>query len=83
MATKYDRVNPYEEKLKRLFNCNRMILDDQKYLNYTFDRYKLRSVHIGCFSFSAMFLMLLIPVIKNATPFKRYTAVIFTGVTIY
>lgn len=34
MATKYDRVNPWEEKLKRLYNCNRMVQEDQKYLNY-------------------------------------------------
>ena len=24
IATKYDRVNPYEEKLKRLYNCARL-----------------------------------------------------------
>jgi len=28
MATKYDRVNPWEEKLKRLYNCNRMVQED-------------------------------------------------------
>ena len=34
MATKYDRVNPYEEKLKRLYNCNKLTESDQKYMNY-------------------------------------------------
>ena len=34
MATKYDKKNPWNEKLKRLFNCPRMTEDDQKYLNH-------------------------------------------------
>ena len=34
MASKYERVNPWEEKLKRLYNCNRMTTDDQKYINF-------------------------------------------------
>jgi hypothetical protein len=34
MATKYDKVNPYEEKLKRLYNNNRLTEGDQKYMNY-------------------------------------------------
>ena len=34
VAEKYERVNPYEEKLKRLYNCSRLIENDQKYLNY-------------------------------------------------
>ena len=33
IATRYERVNPNEEKLKRLYNCPRMTENDQKYLN--------------------------------------------------
>lgn len=34
MATAYDRVDPWAEKLKRLYNCSRLTKPDQTYLNY-------------------------------------------------
>ena len=83
MATKYDRVNPWEEKLKRLYNCNRMTVDDQKYLNYQFEKYKLRGFHIGASAFASAFFMGIIPVVKNATPFKYYTSIIVVAGSMY
>jgi len=56
MATKYDKVNPWEEKLKRLYNCNRLTEADQKYMNYQFERYKLRAFHIGGIAFVSVFV---------------------------
>jgi hypothetical protein len=83
MATKYDRVNPWEEKLKRLYNCNRMVADDQKYLNYQFERYKLRSFHIVSLVGGSMFVIGNIPVIKTATPFKYWSSLLFTAFSAY
>ena len=34
MASKYDKINPYTEKLKRLYNCSSMQESDLMYLNY-------------------------------------------------
>lgn len=76
MATKYDRVNPWEEKLKRLYNCNRMSHDDQKYLNYQFERYKLRSFHIVSLVGGSMFVYGSIPIVKQSTQFKYWTSLI-------
>lgn len=83
MATKYERVNPWEEKLKRLYNCSKLIEDDQKYINFQFERYKLRGFHIGTFAFATTFLVGQIPIVKNATPFKYYTTLIAIGVSLY
>ena len=55
MASKYDRVNPWEEKLKRLYNCNKITPPDQKYLNYQFEKYKLRSFQISGLAFGTAF----------------------------
>jgi hypothetical protein len=30
----YEKVNPWEEKLKRLYNCTRLTQGDQLYLNH-------------------------------------------------
>jgi hypothetical protein len=83
MATKYDRVNPWEEKLKRLYNCPRMLPEDQKYLNYQFERYKLRSFHIVSLCGGGMFAIGNIPVIKAATPFKYWTSLIVVSYSVY
>jgi hypothetical protein len=83
MASKYDRVNPWEEKLKRLYNCNRLVAEDQKYLNYQFERYKLRSFHIVSLCGGGMFAIGCIPIVKQATPFKYWTSVIVTAFAAY
>ena len=83
MATKYDRVNPWEEKLKRLYNCNRLTPDDQKYLNYQFERYKLRSFHIVTAIGGSCFVFGNIPVIKQTTPFKYWSSLIVTALMAY
>ena len=83
MATKYDRVNPYEEKLKRLMNCSRLTESDQKYLNFQFERYKLRAFHIMGSAFTATFIFANLPFVKNATQFKYYTSSLALGITIY
>lgn len=83
MASKYDRVNPWEEKLKRLYNCNRITQPDQKYLNYQFEKYKLRSFHISALAFGVAFAYGQIPVVKNATAFKYYSSIIALGFTLY
>jgi hypothetical protein len=83
MATKYDRVNPWEEKLKRLYNCNKMVHDDQKYLNYQFERYKLRSFHIVSLVGCSMFVYGNIPFVKQATPFKYWSSLLVGAFTLY
>lgn len=83
MASKYDRVNPWEEKLKRLYNCNRMTQPDQKYLNYQFERYKLRNFHISALAFGITFMYAQVPVVKNATAFKFYSSTIVLAFSIY
>ena len=83
MASKYDRVDPWEEKLKRLYNCNRITDDDQKYLNYQFERYKLRGFQTVLLAFGSTFLYSMIPVVKNATPFKYYSSCIVLIFGIY
>ena len=76
IATRYERVNPNEEKLKRLYNCSRLTEDDQKYLNFQFERYKLRSFHIvGVMGFSA-FVMGAIPIVRQASKFKYWSAIV-------
>ena len=83
IATRYERVNPNEEKLKRLYNCNRVTEEDQKYLNYQFERYKLRSFHIvGVMGVSA-FALGSIPIIKQASSLKYWSAIIFGVSGIY
>ena len=83
VATKYERVNPNEEKLKRLYNCSRMLEEDQKYLNYQFERYKLRSFHsVGVVGFASFFLST-IPIIKRASSLKYWTAIIFSCFSLY
>jgi hypothetical protein len=83
MASKYDRVNVQEEKLKRLYNCNRITPSDQKYLNYQYERYKLRNFHISALAFGTAFLFAQIPIVKTATNFKYYSSVIVLGIAIY
>ena len=34
MSNYYEKIDPFGEKLKRLYNCNRMTKDDARYLNY-------------------------------------------------
>ena len=83
VATKYERVNPHEEKLKRLFNCTKMTEDDQKYLNYQFERYKLRNFHVVGVCGVAGFIMGSIPIIKSATSMKYWSAIVFSCGGIY
>jgi len=83
MATKYDRVNPWEEKLKRLYNCNKMVHSDQKYLNYQFERYKLRSFHIVSCLGGFVFAYGNVPIVKAATPFKYWTSLIVGSLSLY
>ena len=82
-VTKYERVNPNEEKLKRLYNCTRMSEDDQKYLNYQFERYKLRSFHIVAASGAAAFVIGAIPIIRTSTPFKYWTTLLISAASLY
>ena len=77
VATKYERVNPNEEKLKRLYNCTKMIESDQKYLNYQFERYKLRSFHSVALVGGTSFVLANIPAIKKASAMKYWSAIIF------
>ena len=79
MASKYDRVNPWECKLKRLYNCNKLTKDDQKYLNFQFERYKMRSFHIVSIIGFSMFAFGNIPIVKQATPFKYWSGLIIFG----
>ena len=83
MATQYDRVDPWECKCKRLYNCNRLTPNDQKYLNYQFERYKYRSFHIVSLIGASMFVFGNIPLVKGATPFKYWTGLIVYGVGLY
>ena len=83
VATKYERVNPNEEKLKRLYNCTRMTEDDQKYLNYQFERYKLRSFHSVALVGLTSFVLSTVPIIKKATSFKYWSAIIFSCFSMY
>ena len=83
MATKYDRVNPWEEKLKRLMNCSRLTESDQKYLNFQFERYKLRNYQIICLAFTSMFPWGALTVVKQATNFKFYSSMFGMGFGIY
>lgn len=83
MATKYDRVNPWEEKLKRLMNCSRLVETDQRYLNYQFEKYKLCNYHITCAAFASLFMFGSLPVVKQATPFKYYSSVAGVGLGVY
>ena len=77
IATRYEKINPMEEKLKRLYNCSRLREADTKYLNFQFERYKLRSFHIVATMGFTAFLLGTVPVIKSASPFKYWSAIIF------
>ena len=81
--TAYERVNPQEEKLKRLYNCTRLTESDQKYLNYQFERYKLRSFHILGVVGVGAFILGTIPIIQKATSFKYWTAIMVGCMSCY
>ena len=83
IATKYEKVNPNEEKLKRLYNSTRMTENDQKYLNYQFERYKLRQFHIVGVVGVTCFVSGALPVMKTASPFKYWTVIIIGCLSLF
>ena len=83
MATKYDRVNPWEEKLKRLMNCSRLTDQDQKYFNYQYEKYALRSMQIKGAAFTSAVLFMLFPFVSNSSKFKYYTSGMAVGLGLY
>ena len=83
IATKYERVNPNEEKLKRLYNCNRMSEEDQKYLNYQFERYKLRSFHVVGAVGVVSFVLGSIPFIKSSSSYKYWSSILVGCFSLY
>lgn len=34
MSNYYEKIDPFGEKLKRLYNCSRLTQEDARYLNY-------------------------------------------------
>jgi hypothetical protein len=76
MATKYDRVDPCVEKLKRLYNCPRLTRSDQEYLNFQFERYKQRAFHIGALCGFSMFMAGSLPFMKQTSSFKYWSAIL-------
>ena len=60
-----------------------MTEDDQKYLNYQFERYKSRNFQVVAVSFIAAFAFGAVPVVKNSTATKYYTSVIVLGGGLY
>jgi hypothetical protein len=76
MATKYDRVVPQEEKLKRLYNCPRLAEIDQRYLNFSFDRHKTRQFHIVSICCFGGFAASAITVVKQATALKYWSFIL-------
>jgi hypothetical protein len=83
MATKYDRVNPWQEKLKRLYNCPRMVPDDVQYLNIQFERYKLRSFHIVCLTGIYSFIHGNLPIVKATSNLKYWSSLIVCTYSLY
>lgn len=83
MATQYDRVDPCAEKLKRLYNCPRLTTNDQEYLNYQFERYKLRGFHIGSLCGFFLFMAGSLPFMKQVRPFKYWSALLFGAFFMY
>ena len=83
MATKYDKINPWTEKLKRLYNCSSINEPDLMYLNWQYERYKTRNFHIV--SLSGFLLFATSAVVKkfSASPFKFYATAIFVSGSFY
>ena len=83
MATKYDKINPWTEKLKRLYNCSNINEPDLMYLNWQYERYKTRNFHIV--SLSGFLLFATSAVVKrfSASPFKFYATAIFVSGSFY
>lgn len=83
MATKYDRVKPWDEKLKRLYNCSRVSEPDLMYVNHQYENYKLRAFYIVSVAGGGMFVFGTIPVVKQATPFKYWTSMILGSYSVW
>ena len=84
MATKYAPIkDPMQEKLKRLYNWPKLVEEDQKYLNFQFERYKLRNYHIMGSAFMLSFFFQCIPKVYHSTYFKYWTSTIAVGYTVY
>ena len=79
MASKYDKINPWTEKLKRLYNCPSISEMDLMYLNYQYERYKTRSFHIVSLSGFTLFGVSAIARRMSPSPTKYYATCL--GVT--
>ena len=77
MATKYEKVNPWTEKLKRLYNSSSITEDDLMYLNYQYERYKQRHFHIV--SMTGFMLFAISAVVRkfSTSPMKYYGTCLF------
>ena len=76
MASKYDKINPWEEKLKRLYNCSSITESDLMYLNYQFERYKTRSFHIMSLTGFLLFSVSALVRRLKTSPTKYYVSCI-------
>ena len=80
MASKYDKINPWTEKLKRLYNCSNITEGDLMYLNYQYERYKTRNFHIVSLSGFMLFGVSAIAKKMTVSPAKYYaTCLVVSG----
>lgn len=76
MASKYDKINPWTEKLKRLYNCPSISEPDLMYLNYQYERYKTRNFHIVSLTGFLLFSVSAVARKLSPSPLKYYATCI-------
>lgn len=79
MASKYDRIDPWVEKLKRLYNCSSIQEKDIEYLNYQYERYKTRNFHIVSLTGFLVFSQSALAKKMSPSPFKYYASILFVS----
>ena len=79
MASPYDKINPWTEKLKRLYNCSNITENDLMYLNYQYERYKTRNLHIVSLTGFLIFGVSAIARKISPSPAKYYATCIGVG----
>lgn len=83
MASKYDKINPWTEKLKRLYNCSSIQEGDLMYLNYQFERYKTRNFHIVSMTGFLLFAASAFVKKMNPSTMKYYAFILGTSGTFW
>ena len=79
MTSNYDKVDPWNEKCKRLYNCSSLREDDCMYINYQFERYKTRNFNIVALAGFMLFGVSAIARKFSPSPVKYYTTCLFVS----